>query len=178
MLLLAKYSLTRQIQRWERRKTVCKAALTLATTTFDKKQWKQFLQIIETLGKEGMSSDESASEESTHCSCYRVSILPWRCDFNGIMDKIDAERWSPRSGYSARGSRPTPRHRQDRVDSLDDADDLVSHRKPISGLPAPFYNEEWLEGCSEDYIEQVLCVSEEPFDWVVQIADLYSTNST
>lgn len=126
-----------------------------------------------------MSSDESAAEENTHRSCYRVSILPWRRDFDGIMDKIDAERWTPRSGYSARGSRPTPRHRQDGVASLDDADDLyVSLREPICGLPTPFYNEQWLEERSEDYIEQVLCISEEPSDWVAQIANLYSTHST
>ncbi|PIL30346.1 hypothetical protein GSI_07531 [Ganoderma sinense ZZ0214-1] len=170
----------RRAQRWERRKTICKAVLTFATTTFDKNQWTQFLRIVETLGKEGMSSDESAAEEGTHRSCYRVSILPWRRDFDAIMDKIDAERLSPRSGYSARGSRPTPRHRQDRaLVSLEDADDIYfSHREPVPGLPASFYNEQWLEGRSEDYIEQVLCVSEEASDWVAQIANLYSANKT
>ncbi|KAM5544377.1 hypothetical protein V8D89_002037 [Ganoderma adspersum] len=121
-------------QHWERQKKVCKAALTMATTTRD---------------------------------------------FNGIMNKIDVEQWSPWSGYSARGSHPTPRHRQDRINSLDDANNLyVSHHEPISGLLTPFYNEEWLEGCSEDYIKQVSSILEEPFDWVVEIANLYSTNST
>ncbi|KAI1782700.1 hypothetical protein LXA43DRAFT_1068378 [Ganoderma leucocontextum] len=165
----------RRGKRWERRKTTCEAKITFTTTTFDRNQWKQFLEIIKTLGKEGMSSDESTAEEATHRPCYRVSVFPWRRDFDAIMDKIDAERFGPQSGYSARGSRPTPRHRQDRAG----ADDIhLSHREPVLGLPVSFYDEQWLEGCSSDYIERVLCVSEEAFDWVVQIANLYGTSST
>ena len=149
--------------------------INFATTTFDQNQWKQFLQIVETLGKEGMSSNESETEEITHHLCYRVSVLPWRRDFDAIMDKIDAERWSPQSGYSARGSRPTPRHRQDReLASPESADGIyLSRREAVPGLPLPFYDERWLEERSNDYIQRVLCVSEEASDWVVQIANLY-----
>ncbi|PIL25943.1 hypothetical protein GSI_11697 [Ganoderma sinense ZZ0214-1] len=106
---------------------------------FDQNQWKKFLQIIDTLGKEGMSSDDSAEEEATHRSCYQVSILPWRRDFDAIMDKIDAERWNPRSGYSTRGSRPTPRHRQDKaLISLEGPDNIhVSRPGKTKGIRNP-----------------------------------------
>ena len=33
---------------------------------YDQGRWEQFLQIIETLGKDGMSSDELAEEKVTH----------------------------------------------------------------------------------------------------------------
>ena len=144
---------------------------------FDQNQWKQFLQIIETLGKEGMSSDESADDELTHRQCYRVSVLLWRRDLDAIMDKIDGARFGPQSGYSARGSRPTPRQRQSRALAFVEAGDvLTSRREPIVSLPLAFYDEKWLEGRSRDYIEQVLCVSEERFDWVTQVANMYSTS--
>nr|VWO98406.1 Serine/threonine-protein kinase SMU1 (EC [Ganoderma boninense] len=166
----------RRAKRWDRRKAICKAAINFATTTFDENQWKKFLQIIDTLGKEGMSSDES-DEDVTHLPCYRVSILPWRREFDAIMDKIDAERLNPKSGYSKRGSRPTPRHRQDKA--LEGADDIrVSRREAVSGLPSAFYDAQWLKGLSNDYVERVLSVSEEVADWVVEIANLYGTSST
>lgn len=120
-----------------------------------------------------MSSDKSDTEEVTHRFCYRVSVLPWRRDFDAIMDKIDAARSSPQSGFSARGSRPTPRHRQEDADIIH-----VSRREAVPGLPLSFYDEQWLEERSDDYVERVLYVSEEPSDWVVQIANLYSTSST
>ncbi|KAM5532485.1 hypothetical protein V8D89_013838 [Ganoderma adspersum] len=137
---------------------------------------------VKTLGKEGMSSDDSSSDdEDIRHQCYRVSILPWRRDFDSIMDKIDAMRFGPQSGYSARGSRPNPRRWQDRVLAFTEAevanDILTRHREPVS-LPVAFYDEKWLEGCSKDYIEKVLCIPEEAFDWVVQIANMYSTSST
>ena len=71
------------------------------------------------------------------------------------MDKIDAEHWSPQSGYSARGSCPTPHHHQDReLTSPKGANSIyLSCCEAVPGLLLPFYNEQWLEECSNDYIQ-------------------------
>ena len=143
-----------------------------ATEPFDRNRWTQLLNIVETLGKEGMSSDESASDEATHRPCYRIRALFWRRDFDAIMDKIDAERLGPESGFSSRGSIPTPRHRQPRNLAS------PSHRPPATSLPLAFYDDEWLEGRTEEYVEKVLCVSREAYEWVVGVADSYRPATT
>ena len=159
-------------QRWKRRKFICEMRNSCATGPFDRNGWTQFLDIIETLGKAGMSSDESASDEATHRPCYRIRALFWRHDFDAIMDKIDAERLGPESGFSSRGSIPTPRLRQTR--------DLASpsHRPPTTNLPIEFYDDEWLEGRTEEYVEKVLCVSREAYQWVVGVANSYRPATT
>ena len=124
-----------------------------------------------------MSSDESTEEEGTHRKCYRVSLLPWRRDFDAIMEMIDAERFKGQSGYSKRGSVPTLRHRQDRrlASSGDAASGIrVSHRPPVTKLPAAFYDVDWTSTRSAEYVREVLCRSGQGYDWVVRVADSYS----
>ncbi|KAI1789380.1 hypothetical protein LXA43DRAFT_1096420 [Ganoderma leucocontextum] len=157
----------------------------LATKPLEKSRWMEVLKIAEILGKDGMSSDESTEEEDTHRSCYHVSLLPWRCNFNAIMEAIDVERFGEQSGYSKRGSVPTPRYRQDRrlAHSGDDVPSTatsirVSHRPPVSNLPAA-YDDGWISGHSEEYIDNVLHGSKQGYEWVIRVAEAYSgrTNS-
>lgn len=127
-----------------------------------------------------MSSDESTVEEATHRPCYRVSVLLWRRDLDAIMEIIDAERYSLQSGYSTRGSVPMPRFRQDRklgyFKGVSPAAENIglTRRQPVSNLPLVFYDEKWLTERSEEYIEQVLCVSKQAYDWVLQVVQSHS----
>ncbi|PIL29379.1 hypothetical protein GSI_09431 [Ganoderma sinense ZZ0214-1] len=53
----------RRFTRWERRTGICTTKMQLATVPFEKTRWTEFLKIIDILGKDGMSSDESTEEE-------------------------------------------------------------------------------------------------------------------
>ena len=144
----------------------------LTTQPFEKNRWAEFLKILEILGQDGMSSDESTEEEDTHRACFRVSLLPWRRDFSAIMEAIDIERFGEQSGYSKRGSVPTPRYRQDQT--LTEESLHVSRRPPVTNLPAAFYHERWISKRSEEYVNEVLHGSEQGYDWVIRVVEAYS----
>lgn len=160
---------------------ICTVKVRFATDPHDRKMWVDFQEIVRQLGKDGMSSDETTEDEMTHRPCFRVSILIWRRDMDAIMDKIDNERLSPQSGFSRRGSKPAPRFRQNRrIVYLEDqsamAEDFrCSARQPARNLPLVFYDEQWLQKHSEDYVEHIICASREGFEWVKELAETYST---
>ena len=139
--------------------------------------WTEFHTILDILGKEGMSSDESTEEEGTHRPCYCVSLLLWRRDFDAIMEAIDAERLGEQSGYSKRGSVPTVRYRQDRTlaysgDAPTGA--RIGHHPPVTKLPTAFYNNDWISTRSNEYVHGVLCGPERGYEWVIRVAEAYS----
>lgn len=109
-----------------------------------------------------MSSDESDYHSLTNQPIYRVRVMLWRRDFDAIMDAIDNARLKAGSGYSSKGAKPTLRMRQTR----DAADASSSSRQPSSHLPIVYYDDAWLEDQTEAYVEQVLSVSREAFEWV------------
>ena len=169
--------ITLSAQRWDRRVDICTTKKLLALEPFEKTRWREFLDIVKTLGKDGMSSDESTEEEGTHRKCYRISLLPWRRDFDAIMEAINAERFKGESGYSNRGSVPTLRYRQDRrlAHSKDaPASVRVSRRPPVTKLPAAFYDNHWTSMRSTEYVHGVLCGSDEGYEWVIRVAQAYS----
>lgn len=93
------------------------------------------------------------------------------------METIDAERFKEQSGYSNRGSVPTPRYRQDRrLASSKDAPATVriSRRPPVTKLPAAFYDDDWTSTRSTEYVHGVLCGSDQGYEWVVRVAEAYS----
>ena len=155
----------------------------LAATPFEKSRWGEFLKILDMLGKEGMSSDESTQEEDTHRPCYRVSVLPWRRDFDAIMEAIDLERLGEQSSYSKRGSVPTMRYHQSRTLAHSghvSANTRVheSRRPPVYNLPAAFYDEQWIAERSEEYVNEVLCGSGRGYEWVIRVAEAHSGRTT
>jgi hypothetical protein len=72
--------------------------------------WKWLKKLVETLGSDGMSSEESVVEGQLQKS-YRTKILPWRRDVNKALSMIDDARWAPSSGFAPQGSKPVPRER-------------------------------------------------------------------
>ncbi|PIL27306.1 hypothetical protein GSI_10453 [Ganoderma sinense ZZ0214-1] len=169
----------RRVKRWARRTDICTTKIQLATTPFEKTRWTQFLKILEILGKDGMSSDESTDDEDTHRPCYRVSLLPWRRNFDKIMEAIDVERLTEQSGYSKRGSIPTTRFRQNRTLAMSEQASAtsicISRRPPVSHLPEVFYDGEWMSERADEYVTGVLlCSSEEGFEWVDTVVDMYN----
>jgi hypothetical protein len=125
----------------------------IATDDVEIYEWLR--NVVETLGNEGMSSDESSVEDDGTV-IYAVKQLPWRRRIDKELSIIDSLRTQEPTLYSARGSRPIKRHRG--------ADSPVSTRKPVRGLARAFYDEEWLQ--RQPHGGRRLEVSEKPFRWM------------
>jgi hypothetical protein len=138
----------------------------------------RILTIINTLTKEGVSSDESDVEEGTNRPIYRVRVLLWRRDFDWILDAVDKVRFDPSNDFNQKGALPRPRVRQDRQLARNHgihqmaASIKLGTRRPVPTLPLVYYDNEWYDSQSAEYVEHVLSVSKEAFEWVRMMADL------
>lgn len=121
--------------------------------------WEWLKSLLDWLGEEGMSSDDTEVED--YETIYRIRILPWRNpDVDGCMDLVDGERKIPSQAiYAAAGSKPIVRVR--------DGNQAVSDRAVLQGLPEALYNEEWIcQEYHEDDWQEVLSVSQGQFNWL------------
>jgi hypothetical protein len=123
----------------------------------DIKHWRWMQSMIEKLGWDGMSSEESANESDIETT-YRPRILEWRRDIDNYLSIIDKEYRNLARLKSRRGPRPALRRRSEA--------NKISTRDPVAGLPICFYRETWLMKKSETYIERTLCPSMERFKWM------------
>lgn len=134
----------------------------------DAAAWVWMKEMIENLGYEGMSSDESEVEQeegevedeeallSRANFAYRVKRMPWRKDITNELDIIDSERLKDRGTYRRQGSKPVPRRRDPNAPS--------TSRQAVPGLPIAFYNDTWYAKLSEDRKNE-LFVSDRKFNW-------------
>ena len=119
------------------------------------KNWKWLKSLIETLGHDGMSSEDSMDESDLEVT-YRLKILEWRRNIDHELKILDGEYLRYRKAKSHRGQKPAPRRRQG---------NKVSTREPVCGLPLNLYNETWLVMKTDEYMERTLKISEKPFKW-------------
>ncbi len=96
--------------------------------------WQDHLAIIETLGAEGQSSDETDEEDP---NIYYVRTLPWRS--KGLVLKVSmtdkARNTTNAYGNPRSGNRPRTRKRQ--------RDAKHSQRKAPRGKPLNYYDQNW-----------------------------------
>jgi hypothetical protein len=123
----------------------------------DANHWRWLKSVIETLGRDGMSSEESESESSGTEVTYRPRTMKWRRPIEDELRLIDDEHRRLRSTQSRRGAKLVTRSRR--------LNRVVSTREPLPGLPRSFYNIDWLVTKSDLYVERTLQVSEEDFEW-------------
>ncbi|KAG1759619.1 hypothetical protein EDD22DRAFT_755297, partial [Suillus occidentalis] len=64
---------------------------TVTTGKEDLPVWAYLNSIVETLGKDGMSSDESETEDC-ELPVFRLKTMPWRANFGQEMQIIDEQR--------------------------------------------------------------------------------------
>ncbi|KAG1846347.1 hypothetical protein C8R48DRAFT_779577 [Suillus tomentosus] len=128
--------LTRRATKFETRKKVTSTLLSdrNATGKDDQAVWAYLQSIMENLGKDGMSSDESEHEDGD-VQVFRRKSMPWRADFSQEMQIIDQQRLTGATIFTPRGSKPAKRLRNVNRESS---------RVPIEGLPRAFYNPSWL----------------------------------
>jgi hypothetical protein len=124
----------------------------------DLKEWLWLKELLQYLGTDGMSSDDT--EISAERVVYRVRIQAWhQQEIANYMQIIETERLMDVRIMPARGSKPINRDRKG-------SNPIMSNRKPITGLPLSIYDEEWVEKQSQQYRQLVLCVSKEQFNWM------------
>jgi hypothetical protein len=123
--------------------------------------WEWLHEVLERLGADGMSSEESAVEGLE--TVFRVKILDWRRDMTKELNIIDEQRLLDSDLFSARGSKPGTRVRR--------SDNARSGRDPVPRLPRCFYDQAWLEQQSDNYRRMTLCISEKQFRWFQLVAD-------
>jgi len=116
--------------------------------------WKWLESVLEHLGTDGMSSDESSTEDFE--TVYRVKNMPWRRDIVDCMDIVDRQRHKDCDIFTPKGSKPTKRVRG--------TANPASKRNPVYGLPRPFYDNDWF-GQLDKYHQTKLDVTDEEFDW-------------
>jgi hypothetical protein len=110
--------------------------------------------MLENLGPDGMSSEESSTEGVD--TVYRVKPLPWRRDITHYMDIIDNQRHRDADIFPPQGTKPTKRVRGTANPS--------STRAPVRELPQSFYDEGWLRGLNQ-HRREALNISKAKFEW-------------
>jgi hypothetical protein len=116
-------------------------------------QWLESLVIG--LGEEGMSSDESDTDEQTGTEVFYANKIIWRKNVEGEMDMIDEQRKNDKELFSRKGSRPTRRLRPSNAKE--------SRRDPPTGLFRAMYKKEWLEKHKD---KRSLDIRKGNFDWM------------
>ncbi|KAG1779844.1 hypothetical protein EV702DRAFT_1043718 [Suillus placidus] len=135
--------LTRRATKFETRKKVTSALLSdrIATGKDDQAVWAYLQSLVETLGKDGMSSDESEHEDG-EVQVFHLKKMPWRADVDHEMHIIDQQRLAGAANFTPRGSKPAKRFRNAIQESS---------RPAIEGLPRALYNSSWLNAQSPSF---------------------------
>jgi hypothetical protein len=120
--------------------------------------WHWLHDVVERLGCDGTSSDESDADQGM--IVYQVKRLPWRRDIEKELDIIDALRMNEPEAYAPQGSKPLRRIRG--------AENPVSLRKPVEGLPKSFYDADWFKDAKDPAFKGA--VSRTKFKWMNIIA--------
>ena len=120
--------------------------------------WQWLLKVVDTLGVDGASSEESDCEESIR-TIYRTKKMPWRRrDLSDVLSIVDDERLIDKTIYHSQGSKPVPRQRERNRGP-------ESRRPPPSNLPLAFYDDAWFNSLDEASKREV-DPNEEEFEWV------------
>ncbi|KAK6981384.1 hypothetical protein R3P38DRAFT_3463700 [Favolaschia claudopus] len=133
-------------QKFKRRKGAAQTLVKLKKKTDpDRPTWVYFVKVMQLLGKNGMSSDESDTlpTDVAAVPVFQTKLCEWRAN------TIDA--------YGRGGANRTIRIRSEEVGTSE----------PPPGLPEAMYDEEWLaeqRDTRPDWVETVLRVSKKKFD--------------
>jgi len=119
--------------------------------------WHWLHTVITKLGEDGMSSDESDTDERTGLPIYRVKNMTWRRKMAYELSMIDKQRLLDKDIYASKGAKPTARIRDDRNGD--------SRRATPAGKPKKMYCAAWL-GEQTPQKRRKLMISDEDFQWL------------
>jgi hypothetical protein len=144
-------------------KVLCTIKLFLRRRNIAKlvKPLAEHVDILDALGDDGMSTDESFVDPDTHQTTYTVTKPEWRHpdlhNWLGVFDRLHhrshIESWS----LDKRGAFPHIRAGSQKV-----------HRKSHApkGLPINAYDPRWIESREPLYLDHVLCPRKEQYDFI------------
>jgi hypothetical protein len=121
----------------------------------DVRHWKWLKKMLQTLGQDGTSSDESDREGAID-TAYYAKTMPWRRNIEKELRLVDDKHRRLATTQVRRGAKPVIRRRQIGI---------PSSRGPVASLPISFYNEEWLATKTLVYIDRTLRPSDKAFTW-------------
>jgi hypothetical protein len=127
--------------------------------------WEWLLSLVEYLGADGMSSEESgveANDEGIVQKVYRVNIMVWRRNIDHEVAIIDKTRLQDKDLYSDAGAKPVARKRSDQ--------NGTSNRPPVCELPRAFYDDSWFNRLNTNFRDCTLRVSKKQFHWFERVA--------
>jgi len=119
--------------------------------------WRWLRELVEKLGEDGMSSDESDTYQRTGLPTYRVKHLRWRRKMDNELNMVDKLRVVDKDLYSRRGAKPIPRFRDDRNSD--------SCRSAPKGRPRRLYDSQWLQEQTPRE-RRGLLIPDENFPWL------------
>lgn len=119
--------------------------------------WDEFEMLIEKLGPEGMSSDDSEIDDDGRKE-FKVRRMPWRSkEIETRLIQVDKDRNMTNAyGNSRAGNQPRHRTRRNAI--------RVSRRKPSAGYPLNFYNDNWYADLTRS--QQQDLAATDPVDWL------------
>lgn len=135
-------------------------------TKTERQTWVKAKELLVALGTDGVSSDESDTDEATYQKILRPHHLLWRNErCEGTLIMIDNVKRQELGGDN-RGSAPLPRLRNDDARALarlTGAGPCISSRPCPKGLPRPLLDETFLQANTDEYVKQVLGVKDGGF---------------
>jgi hypothetical protein len=123
----------------------------------DLEVWEFLHDVLQTLGEDGMSSDESDIDTRTGTEVYYNKKMPWRRDVAREMKIIDGERSKDRQIKSRRGAKEVVRIKNGAKGD--------TRRSAPKGRPKSFYDKDWLRAQSKKN-HRALEISGDHFDWL------------
>ncbi|KAG2355555.1 hypothetical protein BDR07DRAFT_1381427 [Suillus spraguei] len=123
--------------KFETHKKVTSALLSdrMVTGKDDQAVWAYLQSLVETLSKDGMSSDESEHKDG-EVQVFWLKKMPWRADLSHEMHIIDQQRLVGAANFTPHGSKPAKHFCNANRESS---------RPAIEGLPRVLYNSLWLK---------------------------------
>ena len=117
--------------------------------------WQWLEQLLQWLGTEGMSSEDTdiGIDQKHH-----VKMVIWCRNMDKYLKMINNQRVQE-AGFSQAGSRPIKRLRY--------LPTLPSDNAAPIGLPETLYSQQWLTSVDTNYHEVTLAVSKDKFKWLV-----------
>jgi hypothetical protein len=116
--------------------------------------WRDHLTVIETLGVEGQSSDETDEEDP---NLYNVRTLPWRSKELVLKASMTDKARNTTNAYGNPRSGNRPRTRKRRKNAK------PSQRKAPRGKPLNYYDRDWYANLTQGQRQALSAVPALPF---------------
>ena len=120
--------------------------------------WRWLQNVVETLGRDGTSSDESEGEPEDPGRVFTTKKMTWRRNMTKELTILDKERFQDKFIFRQKGSKPTPRIRR--------ADGPETVRSAPHGLPRQFYDDDWYDALPMEAKRKLECFTSTTQDFV------------